>query len=513
MLPQSSEGVDLDREEVTVKARSQESNLEEHHATQVRNDENGPMEWSSNSQNSMDVISLPRQNLANFHPATILTRAHGVLSRKRTGKLGGNITFEITKRRIEKQTGVRLTDGRGYRIKGEVKDVFTFAVNRCASAAQYVHFYVPTKYLDKIKPGETYSLAVSSIEELNADENATLFRETRVRELIATERAWLAGVIDGEGSIFVARVKGVQHRRGFIYVSWLKIDNSNRAFVSKVRDIIGKGCVNFVEETRSHWKDRWIYSGSGIVLRQLLPQILPYLLVKREVAQKMLEYLSFIDANPVGGGRRRIPSRYYGRLDHLYSAIKLLNEKGKDPPTSEVFQTSSAQSFNPNRRGPGSRTRNCRRLSEEEKAWLAGVIDGEGSIFLSKVIGANYRRGFFYRPQLAVSNSNRSLLVRVAEIIGEGTVQLAKKELGYWKTRWMYAAVSGVLREILPQILPYLIIKRAQAETMLQFFSYIDQNPIYGNGKVEPSYYEKLDSLYLIMKKLNRKGKLVAGGS
>ncbi len=509
MTSQPEESVNPEHEKAI--AQSQENNDKEHNDSELVGVDQNECSAKSESVIGRDSSSSG-QTLSNFHPATILVRAHGVTNRKRNGKLGGNVTFEITRRRIEKLTGFRFVDGRGYRIKGEVKGVFTFEVNRRLSSAEYIHFYVPTKHLDKIKPGDIYSFSIWSIEELNADENALLFRETHVRKLSELEKAWLAGVIDGEGSIFVAKVKGAQHRRGFIYVPLLKIDNSNRAFVNKIQDMIGKGSVHFVEENRSGWKDRWEYNGSSHVLRELLPQLLPYLLVKREVAQRMLEYLSFIDANPMGGSRRRIPSGYYDRLDHLYSVIKLLNEKGKNSSTA-LSQTLSAQSFNPNKRGPGSRTSNCRQLSEEEKAWLGGIINGEGSIFLSKVMGANYRRGFFYRPQLLVSNTNRSLLVKIAEIIGEGTVQLAKKERGPWKTRWMYAAASGVLRAVLPQILPYLVIKRAQAETMIQFFSYIDQNPIYGNGKVEASYYEKLDSLYFAMKKLNAKGKRVVARS
>jgi hypothetical protein len=59
--------------------------------------------------------------------------------------------------------------------------------------------------------------------------------------------------------------------------------------------------------------------------------------------------------------------------------------------------------FNPNKRRPGNLTRNCRQLDELERAWLAGVIDGEGSVFLSKVVDRAYRRGFYYLPQFSVS--------------------------------------------------------------------------------------------------------------
>jgi hypothetical protein len=75
-------------------------------------------------------------------------------------------------------------------------------------------------------------------------------------------------------------------------------------------------------------------------------------------------------------------------------------------------------------------------MSEIERSWLAGVMDGEGSILLSKAFNRLYRRGYFYRPQLEISNSNRSFLIRIAEIVGEGTIHRNKKGNRETKTRW-----------------------------------------------------------------------------
>lgn len=146
-------------------------------------------------------------------------------------------------------------------------------------------------------------------------------------------------------------------------------------------------------------------------------------------------------------------------------------------------------------------------MSETECSWLAGVIDGEGSILLSKAFSRLYRRGFFYRPQLEISNSNRPFLIRIAEVIGEGTIHRNKKGDESTRTRWAYIASAGVLRAILPQILPYMIVKRERAKKMLEYFEFIDTHPLWGLEQVGSSYYEMLDSFYLALKKLNKKGK------
>lgn len=154
----------------------------------------------------------------------------------------------------------------------------------------------------------------------------------------------------------------------------------------------------------------------------------------------------------------------------------------------------------------GHRVEFCRQTSEPERAWLAGVIDGEGAIYLSRVSDPRTRRGFMYVPVLSISNCDRFFLIRVGETIGEGTVQLAKRATKRWKTKWVYAASAGVLRVILPQILPYLIVKRRQAQTALDYLTFIDQNPIYGSNEPTSEYYQKLDSFYLMMRELNEKG-------
>jgi hypothetical protein len=145
-------------------------------------------------------------------------------------------------------------------------------------------------------------------------------------------------------------------------------------------------------------------------------------------------------------------------------------------------------------------------LDELERAWLAGVVDGEGSIFLSKVFDRAYRRGFYYLPQFSISNSNGKFLIRITKVIGEGTVHRARKGRDRTKTRWEYLASVGVLRAILPQILPYMIVKKSHAEEMLEYFQFIDTHPLWGLKQVDPRYYEKLDFLCNTLKKLNRKG-------
>jgi len=329
-------------------------------------------------------------------------------------------------------------------------------------------------------------------------------QKNEVRVLSPVERAWLAGVIEGEGSIYISKVIAEYSKRGFVYMPYLSVSNSNYDFVAKVREIIGRGYVGTKKEKRLDWKDGCEYKGSGSVLRGILPQILPHLVIKKEIARRMLEFLEFVEVNSTDGSEETPPG-YNERVESLYWRVKELNQKGKD--LSEKELALAIVPFNPNKRRPGNRTRNCRQLDELERAWLASVIDGEGSVFLSKVVDRAYRRGFYYLPQFSVSNSNRDFLIKIARVIGEGTVHRGKKGRDGTKTRWEYLASAGVLRVILRQILPYMIVKKTRAQKMIEYFRFIDTHPLWGLKQVDSCYYEKLDSIYATLKKLNRKGK------
>ena len=393
-------------------------------------------------------------------------------------------------RRLKRATGIGIEEEKFYRVSGRVEDVFDFQVHFLASGRRRILIYVPVKYVDRIRPLEARRLTISSVEEIETkkpvgelvngihvsswrrfaesklvdEESGEDFGDGPPRQLNETEMAWLAGVIDGEGSIFLVKLLGglaSKSRRGFIYVPAISLSSSSEAFARKVKEIIGKGSVNFIEEKRLNWKDRWCYRCGGLVVRGLLPQLVPHLLIKREVAERMLQYLAFVDAHPIDGPVA-IGEGYYEKVDSLYLAVKGSNEKGKDV-SPEVLEEMLALPKSLKNRGRGDRATECRILTEEEIVWLAGVMDGEGAIFLSKVVHPAYSRGYFYRPQLNVTNSNRQFCVKVMEIIGEGTVNLARRGDAVTRTRWEYQANSGVLRAILPQVMPYLIIKREVA--------------------------------------------------
>jgi len=109
-----------------------------------------------------------------------------------------------------------------------------------------------------------------------------------VSNLTETEKAWLAGVIDGEGSVGIYR--SADGRRIEVQVC-----NTHFGFITKIRDVVGCGSIctrHFHGSLHKGRKplDQYTMKGSERGLK-LLEQVLPYLIVRREKAEAILNEL------------------------------------------------------------------------------------------------------------------------------------------------------------------------------------------------------------------------------
>jgi hypothetical protein len=101
---------------------------------------------------------------------------------------------------------------------------------------------------------------------------------------------WLAAAIDGEGSI----IHSVNHKRGT--ECWkVEVFNTNREFVEKAAKILG-GRIYVREHENPNWSPCYHTEvADRKKLKELLPKLLPYLIIKRGLAQKALEWADVTD--------------------------------------------------------------------------------------------------------------------------------------------------------------------------------------------------------------------------
>ena len=100
-------------------------------------------------------------------------------------------------------------------------------------------------------------------------------------------------------------------------------------------------------------------------------------------------------------------------------------------------------------------------ISSEELAYIAGIVDGEGTITISK---QSKHRGAFY-PRISVANTSKVLLDWLNERISGAVYVMGRNER--WRTAWQLIWDKKKTIPLIEALLPYLVIKKPQAEVVL----------------------------------------------
>lgn len=112
-------------------------------------------------------------------------------------------------------------------------------------------------------------------------------------------------------------------------------------------------------------------------------------------------------------------------------------------------------------------------LPETEKAYLAGIIDGEGCITINRYLQKG--RAPIYRPFVQITNTSPALKKWLNERFPERTYWRTVTRQG-WKDiyRWMLSGNRQVM-VFCREISPYLIIKKEQAELVAQGYIHLSE--------------------------------------
>lgn len=109
----------------------------------------------------------------------------------------------------------------------------------------------------------------------------------------------------------------------------------------------------------------------------------------------------------------------------------------------------------------------ARLMSPTEAAWVAGIVDGEGTITIRT---KPYPGGKRYQvASLSVCNTDTELIAQVVEFTGIGRLYFniranhKRKEVWRWQTDQRQAAA------VVEQLLPWLTAKRRVGELLLEF--------------------------------------------
>ena len=146
-------------------------------------------------------------------------------------------------------------------------------------------------------------------------------------------------------------------------------------------------------------------------------------------------------------------------------------------------------------------------LSEVDKSYIAGFINGEGCISITKRTDKEYLCGHSFISNLRVVNTNLSILEWLKNKTGVGVILKSNIILPRCKDRyeWKVATLQAV--NVCRTILPFLKIKNRQVEILIEFQKLKDENKQNGTRGVPPERWQKQEILRNEIHLLNKKGK------
>lgn len=109
-------------------------------------------------------------------------------------------------------------------------------------------------------------------------------------------------------------------------------------------------------------------------------------------------------------------------------------------------------------------------VSEIEKAYIAGLVDGEASLSIAKCQGE--RKGIGLQPYVDIANNNLEVLEYVQLLYGGiiNTIDTPERRLRHWvPTHHLRFWTPEKVIQILGDIFSYLIIKKEHAKILLSF--------------------------------------------
>jgi len=144
-----------------------------------------------------------------------------------------------------------------------------------------------------------------------------------------------------------------------------------------------------------------------------------------------------------------------------------------------------------------------RKSSKSVAAYIAGIVDGEGYVGISKDKTSKGLRGFRYRARIQIEMTNLPILRWIKLKTGFGRILPRPLRNVRWRPQHVYVISDHQLAPFIKTILPFLRIKKRQAKILYKFSMSMRHPGVKGHNKKTNDFQ---DSSYRKIRALNRRG-------
>ena len=145
--------------------------------------------------------------------------------------------------------------------------------------------------------------------------------------------AYLAGLIDGEGCLYIGHTKQGKYGSGFQWHSMLKITSCDEALIIWLENTFGGS-----KDSRYRWTSKqkftrpvYNWQATGEMLDYILPLVEPYLIIKAKQCDVMKRYRK----TSKNIGSKRLPPEINEQRLLLLSELRNLNSRFHEHPLKD----------------------------------------------------------------------------------------------------------------------------------------------------------------------------------
>ncbi len=145
---------------------------------------------------------------------------------------------------------------------------------------------------------------------------------------------------------------------------------------------------------------------------------------------------------------------------------------------------------------------NVENLQPSQLGYIAGFLDGEGGIQITKTARKQRSYPIALHPCVYFTNTNRTVIESMKEWLNSGSMVVSHSKKGYRDTYILHVTGMQNIVLLLSRLLPFLIIKPKQARLLIE---YCQSRMLHHHG-TDRHYSQAELELYSALIQANKKG-------
>ena len=306
---------------------------------------------------------------------------------------------------------------------------------------------------------------------------------SRFAHLGSNQIAYVAGLLDGDGSIQIYRSPA----RLPVFAVHVVISNTDRRIADLLQGWWGV-CKQRIVPPHGH-SHLWACGLTGSAAADLLTRLTPYTVLKPARVSLALDFHQFTTSRP----RRYRSADFIAEQRCFYTAMRMLNARGLDRQELALWDPLSPQLPDGlSARAPlfrtllaeppkwvpvktvRTRTATLRRtitvppgVATEQAAYAAGLFDSEGHVSIRQNGGPGWRPNLIL--QVSVVNTDPRAVGWLQATFGGFVGRYPGSGAPRGRDRWLWVEQASGAASFLRVVVPWLVAKRDRAEIAVAF--------------------------------------------